>query len=113
MKKTPTTYSAVKSRNFAKTYFDLLIFNNHRSNPYSDVKILSGMMKADRAEKYRKHLIDAGFTLEQKPWSNVPHYQHADGAVIYIGATKDSDGLVTINFHGAKKAKKSSIPYYD
>lgn len=108
MKKVPTAYSAVKSRNFAKENFGLTPMPNYTQNPYSDVQILSGHMTPENAEKYKEALIEAGFVLELRHWNNVPFYVHPDGAVILVGTDRQNTGRHIIDFHGAKKAKKVS-----
>lgn len=114
MKKMPTTYSAVKCRNYAKTYFDLLLRPNYTQNAYSDVQILSGYMMREYVEKYKKALVDAGFVLELRNWNKVPFYVHPDGATILVGTDPANTGRHIIDFYGAKKAKKvSNYSVYD
>lgn len=111
--KTPTTDSAVKCRNFAKKHFGLVALPNKATHVMLDTQVLSGHMSPVNTEKYKRHLIDAGFVLELRGPRKAPFYRHADGAVILVGTDRAGTGKHIIDFHGTKKAKVSNYFVHD
>lgn len=130
--KTPIIHSGKNARqasNHLVKMFGAERLKNWNSNPYSDSQAFDHYMKAGGVAKMHKHLIDNGWSHESGPnkqtyarktktvgtWNS---YKHPDGGYIVHGFTEGKHTIGGKDHHmvtvyGDKKAKPSTIPYYD
>lgn len=121
--------SAVSASNFLVKKFGAKRHANYSSNKYSDVQSLDHSISGAGAKKMHDHLLANGWKVEESPAKeyyareeNVVgthrRYTHPDGGHIdythKLGAhTNSGKDYHSVTVWGKKKAKPTTIPYYD
>jgi len=107
--------SATAVRAFLKKHYGLKIVSAfwHESNPYSGVQTLEGTMSRPNVVTLARDAARHGWNVERDTYApdNLERYHIAKGKnaiTIYAG---DWPWRVTIR--GQKKAKATTLPYYD
>lgn len=102
--------SATKTRNHMVKQYGLKPLRNYTNNPYSDVQTMEGLMSNDSGAQMVKDLVSQGYVKTGRGKSL--DLRHPNGGHITVGtAAKGAKTYVTI--YGDKKAKPTTIPYYD
>lgn len=118
----PTDQKAVKVINYLKKHFSAKPLKNlGGSNPYSETQKLQATVTPTRGEKFALLLKEQGWGLKKtKDTGKAFWYRalHPAGAHIdiYISTGVDTIGrkpFCTISVYGNKRAKRSTLPYYD
>jgi predicted RNA binding protein YcfA (HicA-like mRNA interferase family) len=121
--------SAVSASNYLVKKFGARRHANYNSNKYSDIQSLDHDMSAAGAKQMHKHLLDNGWKHEESPAKEYyakkeavvgthRRYEHPDGGHIdythKLGAhTNSGKDYHHVTVWGTKKAKPTTIPYYD
>lgn len=122
----PTDRRATKIINYLKKHYAAKTLKNYYSNPYDSVQTLTAIVTPARGEKFVKELQEQGWRVKQKKFTgrdykNSMYYDALfpdTGARITITQYSDKDVISKkkschITAYGDKKAKLSTLPYYD
>ena len=125
----PSGTSATSASNFLVKKFGAKRHANWNSNKYSDVQSFDHTLPASSAKQMHKHLTDNGWKVEESPAKEYyarketvvgthRRYTHPDGGQIdythKLGEhTNSGKDYHHVTVWGKKKAKPTTIPYYD
>lgn len=120
----PTGESAAKARNYLIKTYGVERFPGWGSNPYSNTQVLEAIIRdRDAGAVIFKDLEEQGWTVKitnDRDKSGDRHFTatHSDGGHITGWSTSGrrtfgKKPFVMFNIYGKKKAKRSTIPYYD
>lgn len=122
----PTDRSAIKVINYLKKHYTAKPLKNFSSNPYDSVQLLTAIVTPTRGEKFVRELQEQGWSIKQKKfvgrdYKNSKYYDALfkdTGARITITQYSGKDTISKkdschISVYGDKKAKRSTLSYYD
>lgn len=122
----PTGKSAVKTSNHLKKNFEAVRLRSFSSNPYVDWQALLHRIPAEHGDRLRSQLEAEGWKFDNSSINTADyvkaktgHYTHEDGGHILIGRLqgkfrrKGQPVTDSVTVYGDKKAKPTTIPYYD